>query len=413
MLLKTLTLTNVRAFKQAEFIFQPGMNLIVGINGVGKSTVLEVIRIVLAKILPKFSLASIERSIKFKADDIKIGENQLTALLKFQLVDTPVQCEFNYSGRTQFELSPNNPAIWNIFKQQVTPLAIYFSPQRAIASMAKSRNIKYGVSTAFIDALKPRELRFTEFADWLMVQENLALENSPYAKKYIEILNSVIPHFLDSLGHPRAFDIVKIHKVRGKPYHRNAGVTISLSIEKSGIGLTVSQLSDGERSILALVLDLTRRLAQANPDLEDPLQAQAVVLIDELDLHLHPQWQRTIVEKLTTTFPNCQFIATTHSPLIIGEVPPENIIIINENGQSLCPDKSFGMDTDWVLKYLMGATTRNRDTEDTLKQIAKLIEIKEYNEATDEIDSLRSKVGEFPEIVKLQAQIDRFQMLGI
>ena len=93
--------------------------------------------------------------------------------------------------------------------------------------------------------------------------------------------------------------------------------------------IPVRQLSDGERGVLALVLDLTRRLAQANPELDAPtLEAEAVVLIDEIDLHLHPRWQRQIVHNLTSAFPRCQFIATTHSPQVIGEVDPDRIQII-------------------------------------------------------------------------------------
>jgi hypothetical protein len=73
-------------------------------------------------------------------------------------------------------------------------------------------------------------------------------------------------------------------------------------------------LSDGERGMLVLVLDLTRRLAQANPSVADPAgETGAVVLIDEIDLHLHPKWQRQIVNNLRSAFPRCQFIATTHS----------------------------------------------------------------------------------------------------
>ena len=74
-----------------------------------------------------------------------------------------------------------------------------------------------------------------------------------------------------------------------------------------GETLDLSQLSDGERSFLAMTCDLGRRLALANPQLDDPLRGAGVVLIDELELHLHPIWQRQIIHNLTTTFPRCQF----------------------------------------------------------------------------------------------------------
>src|SRR5690606_16357245 len=102
-----------------------------------------------------------------------------------------------------------------------------------------------------------------------------------------------------------------------------------LLIDRKGVALPVRQLSDGERGSLALVLDLTRRLSQANPGLDDPAaNGPGVVLIDEIDLHLHPKWQRDIVGNLPNAFPNLQFIATTHSPQVIGEVEHDRIQVM-------------------------------------------------------------------------------------
>ncbi|BAU10232.1 hypothetical protein LEP3755_07130 [Leptolyngbya sp. NIES-3755] len=417
MLLKNLTLNNVRAFSHAEFTFQPGMNLIVGINGVGKSTVLEVIRIVLATILPKFSLATIERTIKFKADDIKVGESSLTVSLNLQVLDTPIQCEFQYLRKAEVKLNPNNQVILDRLKQRVIPLAVYFSPQRAIASMAKSKDITYGVSTAFVDALKHRELRFLEFADWLFAQENLALENVPHVEKFIDTLNSVISYFLDSLGRPRAFQLVKIRDVKDKPHHKNIDVTTNFRIEKSGVGLTVSQLSDGERGMLALVLDLARRLAIANPDLEDPLQGKAVVLIDELDLHLHPKWQRTIVQKLTTTFPNCQFIATTHSPLIISEVPSSGLILLSQEDDQINVIQSglygFGFDTSWILRHLMDTDSRNPEAQTQIDRVEEALEDGDLDLARQHLEQLKTMLhGKDDEVIRLEASINNLEALA-
>jgi predicted ATP-binding protein involved in virulence len=101
-----------------------------------------------------------------------------------------------------------------------------------------------------------------------------------------------------------------------------------MTITKQGQELIINQLSDGEKCLLAMVGDLARRLAIANPSLPDPLQGSGVVLIDEIELHLHPKWQREIIPALTRTFPNCQFIVTTHSPQVISQVKPEGIYIL-------------------------------------------------------------------------------------
>ena len=102
-----------------------------------------------------------------------------------------------------------------------------------------------------------------------------------------------------------------------------------VNIKEHGYQL-FQNLSDGQRIMLGLVGDLARRASTLNPHLGDLAlkQTPGVVLIDELDLHLHPNWQRRVVRDLKKTFPSLQFIATTHSPQLIGEVEPEQIRLL-------------------------------------------------------------------------------------
>ena len=86
--------------------------------------------------------------------------------------------------------------------------------------------------------------------------------------------------------------------------------------------LSLNQLSGGYRIVLALAADLARRMAQGNPHMDDPLQSKAIVLIDEIELHLHPAWQQRILSDLMRTFPNAQFIVSTHSPQVLTTVEP-------------------------------------------------------------------------------------------
>jgi predicted ATP-binding protein involved in virulence len=95
---------------------------------------------------------------------------------------------------------------------------------------------------------------------------------------------------------------------------------LHMSISKGNETLNVAQLSQGEKSLMALVGDIARRLATMNPTLENPLHGDGVVLIDEVDLHLHPQWQSTLIKRLRDTFPNVQFVLTTHSPLVLAQL---------------------------------------------------------------------------------------------
>ena len=105
---------------------------------------------------------------------------------------------------------------------------------------------------------------------------------------------------------------------------------LEMKIDKENISLNVSQMSDGEKCTLALLGDLARRLALANPMKENPLLGEGIVLIDEVELHMHPSWQRKVLYTLKETFPNIQFIVTTHSPIILSEADENyNVFFMN------------------------------------------------------------------------------------
>lgn len=106
---------------------------------------------------------------------------------------------------------------------------------------------------------------------------------------------------------------------------------VDMKINKGGVILSASQLSQGEKSLMALVGDLARRLTMLNPSRENPFDGNGIVLIDEIDLHLHPSWQQTVIQKLTNTFKNIQFILTTHSPQVLSTVSKSNIRVLGKN----------------------------------------------------------------------------------
>ena len=166
-------------------------------------------------------------------------------------------------------------------------------------------------------------------------------------------------------------------------------------------------MSDGERGVLALVLDLTRRLVQANPEMDNPAaEAEAVVLIDEIDLHLHPAWQRLIVHKLTSTFPRCQFIATTHSPQVIGEVEHDRIHIMTDE-EVYSPTHSFGVDSSRVLDEIMDAERRTKRAQDLLDQMSTTIGDQHYEAARGLLPRIVEVLGEAdPEVVRIQTLLD-------
>ena len=167
---------------------------------------------------------------------------------------------------------------------------------------------------------------------------------------------------------------------------------LEMKIDKGNISLNVSQMSDGEKCTLALFGDLARRLTLANPTLENPLLGEGVVLIDELELHMHPTWQRKILGVLKTTFPNLQFIVTTHSPIILSEADENyNLFFMQRDGNDIevSPITQLnGYDANAVLEQFMGTSSINPETEKFIDSIYELIEQGEYSSAEEKIKEL-------------------------
>lgn len=194
---------------------------------------------------------------------------------------------------------------------------------------------------------------------------------------------------------------------------------IDLVIKKNERKISVMQLSQGEKTLLALVLDIARRLIILNPSLENPLTGQGIVLIDEFDLHLHPKWQRSIANKLKETFPNCQFFLTTHSPLVVGEIDPKHIFIFSENSDGkivlIRPEQSYGLTSNQILNELMNDGTtpqlgRSQIVEYRLEEIFELIEEDDRSSlelAQSKIEELENDLhGDIPELITAKTRLE-------
>lgn len=177
---------------------------------------------------------------------------------------------------------------------------------------------------------------------------------------------------------------------------------LEMRICKDGKGLNVEQLSDGEKIYLALIGDLCHRLSLANPS-SDPLQGEGIVLIDEIDLHLHPQWQSEIAERLTRTFPNIQFIVTTHSPHVINSVPTESLRMICESGEIQTATYSYGLPSEIIFKDIMGLSHDvPQDIELAIKDFYRFVSSDNLTDAKAEMEQLEDAVPEYPELVKMR-----------
>ncbi len=164
------------------------------------------------------------------------------------------------------------------------------------------------------------------------------------------------------------------------------------------------------------MFDLTRRLTIANPGSDNPIaDGVALVLIDEIELHLHPKWQRDVIKRLPKIFGSCQFVITTHSPQVIGETEARCVRLLSWRDRKVAvdtPTMAYGTDSNWILSVLMGAEEMSEDVECKLESVSRMISERDLDSAKALIHELRNEVGNTEAIQRLATMVERVERLG-
>jgi predicted ATP-binding protein involved in virulence len=436
MKLESLSLANCGGFEQLDINFEPDVTLIAGVNGVGKSTVLHALAVLLSRAMPEFT-PSRSTPLFFTDDEIHGDKPSLQVSSRIQLdgqmINAGVQrlrtsdekgdrfillrqaeaasssadfaqvlSDRTLTGDLEAGIKETRSALTILKSATNPPLAVYFTPKRQLPGQPRSlpEPRPFELSMAFSRALHDREVELREFMHWFRTQEKLGGANEPRRLKVLdalrEVVSSLVPEFsnLRIQEHPR----------------------LGFVVDKCGQPFYLHQLSDGERGLLALVFDLTRRLAIANPESDDPIaEGVALVLIDEIELHLHPKWQRDVMIRLPKIFKNCQFVITTHSPQVLGEVHARCVRLLNtKEGRVVVgtPAMSYGVDSNWILNVLMGADEMDQDVSRELENVSRLIQARELEMAKTKISFLRNSFGNTVATQKLASLLERIERLG-
>jgi predicted ATPase len=161
-------------------------------------------------------------------------------------------------------------------------------------------------------------------------------------------------------------------------------------VDSFGNWVPLSQLSDGYQGTMAWVGDLVRRLSRAFPEAEDPLQQEGVVLIDEIDIHLHPSWQRKILTQLRQSFPKIQFVVTTHSPLVAASARDGELILLKREGEHVVATQDYPAVQGWRVDQILTSfwfglyTARDPETEQELAEYDELLSKRVMGRLTEE-----------------------------
>jgi predicted ATP-binding protein involved in virulence len=431
--IESLYLSNFRRFEDATFEFAPGFNLLVGENGAGKSSVLLAILASLGE-LPNILAGEVQSF--FKPEHIRLQRETIRNVVTYEkqypfTIRSIYIWEKMHSGdhdkfsessqidnaasklvRTdnlrsivqKLVESEQNHKSNDATKWQTYPLAIYFPIEKSNYAGGEpidpslAATIKSSRFFAYSSALNTNNY-FFDLQNWIIgkVLERLQDGVLPHDNAHSDELR-IVQTTLSSCVEKFGWLHFNIKERR-------------LSVEWSdGTATPFNYLSDGQRGLIAMVADIARRACLLNPHLGDKVleETPGIILIDELDLHLHPKWQRRIVKNLKDTFPKMQFIATTHSPQIIGECKPEEIIIVTETG-GRHPSQSFGMDSNSVLRAIMGSPDRDTEIAALLDQLFSEIDDHKFDEARETLKTLREKkAGDLYEITEAEHTLRRF-----
>jgi predicted ATP-binding protein involved in virulence len=422
-----LNLTNYRGVHSLSLDFQERLNVFFGVNGAGKSTILDAVAIMLSWAVSRIRYSGASSGRPIQETDITNGKSSSSVQLDCIEGNQPIEWRLSKSRKGHGAPEDrSNFANLNEFTKRLQgqiseraekinlPLFAYYPVNRAVLDIPLRIREKHSFKlfAAFDDVLTSGA-NFRTFFEWFREREDLENENRKYADQMqlfkpdnfqfpdpqLEAVRGALQSFLPEFANLT---------VRRSPLRRE--------VEKNGKLLTVNQLSDGEKCLIAMVGDLARRMAIANPERSEPLEGEGIILIDEIDLHLHPKWQRMIVPRLLEVFTKCQFIISTHSPHVITHVQPESLYLLKQTDSGIVaerPAESYGKNVDRILEDLMGLeTTRPDRVSSSLHDIYDEINQDQFADARQKIAEMKAEIGEDPELVKAEILIKRKEIIG-
>jgi predicted ATP-binding protein involved in virulence len=435
MFVKRLSLTNFRGFKKIDLDFPSKLAVLIGVNGSGKTSILDACAILLTQVESKIRAIKPRGSnaITLSEDDINFDADEVHCSI---VVEATPNSEMSWSitghknlGKYKVSNSYKELSVYtnkildelNLDPLIPLPVLLYYKTNRQIFDSKDSNFRKSAQSSNFFDsrvqayqgAFSAKITDFQDFFEWFKGWEDFENEirlrqDANYRDRNLQVVRAALEKFLDNFS---GFKYSNLHVVRSleeSDIRRMAAPTLVVS--KDNKDIKIEKLSEGEKMLLMLVVDLARRLALLNPCPKNPtlsLNGSGIVLIDEIDLHLHPQWQRTVLQSLLSTFPGIQFITTSHSPQTLSNVQKENVFIIEDWEIVKKTPYTYGKDSNSILYELMGVPERPKEVKDQLDECFLLIDSNKFMAAKEALSKLEIILGsEDPEITRAQTIID-------
>ncbi|AKT41671.1 AAA family ATPase [Chondromyces crocatus] len=378
MRIDTLRLINFRVFERFELRLEPTLTVLVGRNGAGKTTVLEGLAVALGAWVSGFS--GIREDYPIPKSSARRVTAKTSTDLPTESTSYPVRVEAegqlrdaaggdariawarelrSVEGRTtsgeavslrdraeatEQQLSSSTPT--------VLPVVAYYGTGRLWLHKREKRTEKRHLKSrlegyhAALEAASDHK----GFEAWMAWREEDRVQRLARAADEGRLLTEVRSPELEAVSTAASGCLEGAQRIYFSANHQELRVDFD-----NGTSIPFDALSDGQRNLIAVAADIAWRATQLNPHLgaAAPSEATGVVLIDEVDLHLHPAWQWRVLEDLTRTFPRIQFVVTTHSPQVMSSAPAGSVLQLDAEHQPLSGTGTTGneADTDPLIRH--------------------------------------------------------------
>ncbi len=398
--INSIRIIDFRGIEDKTFEFNSSFNVLIGENGSGKTSVLEALA---ASINPYVAISQGRNVRPIRKEDVRvesfghsIEKKTKTSLIIHGEIDSrPLEWVIKKSHWDFGFMQGDDKQIRGIAKSHFSVLSenggkniqlpvfdylgcgrLFSEPSKSLKTLPKgSRYEGYYNCLDSTSSIK-------RFASWFKTMELSLLQGNETSKWRTQVIKRAVANCLE--GWETIFFGVAEDQL----------MAVKSTSEKEV--LPFNYLSDGQRNIVGIVADIAYRCVLLNPylELEATNQSSGIVLIDELDLHLHPKWQRTIVNKLKETFPKIQFITTTHSPFIVQSLT--NNELTDLEGKNM-DDDYLKIGLEDIVEGEMGIKESNRSERFLkMKKVAdeyyKLIIEGKEKDNPNEVNTIKEKL---------------------
>lgn len=437
MKIHTIAIENYRCFEEITLSLEDKITLLVGKNGTGKTAILDAIAVVASTFLGGIEGGS-SRNIQkedaryefYDLEGIVDAQHQFPVILSGEgecggISGIRWKRSLNsLDGKTTMKEAYQLTDIARNMQGRimagdtkvVLPVLSYYGTGRLYAQKKQRKDLKvlqkFSRQMGYIDCMSAEaneELMLSWF-ERMTLKDLQNQQRTGHVKKILQletVEQAICRCFKSISGYDEAqifFDL-ETHRIMMEYVGNNGGK----------YRFALNELSDGYKSTLSMIGDIAYRMAVLNPQLGGEILAETpgVILIDEIDLHLHPQWQQTIAKDLQTIFPKVQFIITSHAPAVIHSIEKENIRILDGKKVYVPTEQTYGRDVNSILREVMQVGERPEKIQHLLSAFYGAIDDGQVESAERYLKQLVDIVGDTdPEVSGARVTLDFEKMRG-